>query len=149
MTSLAIVVCFGFMLSEANRELGLFDILINGIGSTVPAFLVPPLAFLLVGLTVFAVGGCWVVMTIAIPVFMTTAGTGVSNITVQFSLRPKGQANMSLYLFLSVEGEDQVEGSPLSDSEGERKGPDSGRLRRYRPYARSRDDLRRRDVNPL
>ena len=118
MTSLAIVVCFGFMLSEANRELGLFDILINGIGGTVPAALVPPLAFLLVGATVFAVGGCWVVMTIAIPVFvplalsmgvaapviiaavmsgialgystcfyadavfMTTAGTGVSNITV-------------------------------------------------------------------
>lgn len=77
-----------------------------------------PLAFLLVGATVFAVGGCWVVMTIAIPVFvplalsmgvaapviiaavmsgialgystcfyadavfMTTAGTGVSNITI-------------------------------------------------------------------
>lgn len=118
MTSLAIVVCFGFMLSEANRQLGLFDILINGIGSTVPGYLVPPLAFLLVGATVFAVGGCWVVMTIAIPVFvplalsmgvtapviiaavmsgiglgystcfyadavfMTTAGTGVSNITI-------------------------------------------------------------------
>ena len=79
---------------------------------------VVPLAFLLVGATVFAVGGCWVVMTIAIPVFvplalsmgvtasviiaavmsgiglgystcfyadavfMTTAGTGVSNITI-------------------------------------------------------------------
>ena len=28
---------------------------------------VVPLAFLLVGATVFAVGGCWVVMTIAIP----------------------------------------------------------------------------------
>ena len=118
MTSLAIVVCFGFMLSEANRQLGLFDILINGIGSAVPAALVPPLAFLLVGATVFAVGGCWVVMTIAIPVFvplalstgvaapviiaavmsgialgystcfyadavfMTTAGTGVSSITI-------------------------------------------------------------------
>ena len=76
------------------------------------------IGFLLVGATVFAVGGCWVVMTIAIPVFvplalsmgvaapvsiaavmsgialgystcfyadavfMTTAGTGVSNITV-------------------------------------------------------------------
>ena len=77
-----------------------------------PAFLVPPLAFLLVGLTVFAVGGCWVVMTIAIPVFvplalsmggialgystcfyadavfMTTAGTGVSNITVIKSTLP-------------------------------------------------------------
>lgn len=83
---------------------------------------VGPLAFLLVGATVFAVGGCWVVMTIAIPVFvplalsmgvtapiiiaavmsgiglgystcfyadavfMTTAGTGVSNIT---SSRPR------------------------------------------------------------
>lgn len=57
MTSLAIVVCFGFMLSEANRELGLFDILVNGIGGTVPAALVPPLA-VLVGATVFAVGGC-------------------------------------------------------------------------------------------
>lgn len=79
---------------------------------------VVPLAFLLVGATVFAIGGCWVVMTIAIPVFvplalsmgvtapviiaavmsgiglgystcfcadavfMTTAGTGVSNITI-------------------------------------------------------------------
>lgn len=118
MTSLAIVVCFGFMLSEANRQLGLFDILINSIGSAVPAAMVPPLAFLLVGATVFAVGGCWVVMTIAIPVFvplalstgvaapviiaavmsgialgystcfyadavfMTTAGTGVSSITI-------------------------------------------------------------------
>ena len=118
MTSLAIVVCFGFMLSEANRGLGLFDTLITSIGDTVPAFLIPALAFLLVAATVFAVGSCWVVMTLAIPVFlplaasvglpapvivaaimsgvslgystcfyadavfMTTAGTGVSNITI-------------------------------------------------------------------
>ena len=117
MTSIAIVVGFGLMLSDANRGLGLFDILINGIGGTVPACLIPPLAFLLVALTVFAVGGCWAVMTIAVPVFlpmgaaagvsaplmiaavmsgitlgyslcfyadavlMTTAGSGVSNIT--------------------------------------------------------------------
>ena len=118
MTSLAIVVCFGFMLSEANRGLGLFDTLITSIGDTVPAFLIPTLAFLLVAATVFAVGSCWVVMTLAIPVFlplaasvglpapvivaaimsgvslgystcfyadavfMTTAGTGVSGITI-------------------------------------------------------------------
>lgn len=138
MTSLAIVVCFGFMLSQANRELGLFDILINSIGSTVPAFLIPPLAFLLVGLTVFAVGGCWAVMTIAIPVFvplalsmgvaapviiaavmsgialgystcfyadavfMTTAGTGVSNITVVRTTLPYavGAAAVSFIGFL-------------------------------------------------
>lgn len=80
--------------------------------------IIAPLAFLLVALTVFAVGGCWAVMTIAIPVFipmglaagvaaplmiaavmsgvtlgyslcfyadavlMTTAGSGVSNLTI-------------------------------------------------------------------
>ena len=59
MTSIAIVVGFGLMLSDANRGLGLFDILINGIGGTLPACLIPPLAFVLVALTVFAVGGCW------------------------------------------------------------------------------------------
>ena len=96
---------------------GHIDILINGVGGAVPSWLVAPMAFLLVALTVFAVGGCWAVMTIALPVFipmglaagaapslmiaavmsgvtlgysicfyadavfMTTAGTGVSNIT--------------------------------------------------------------------
>ena len=79
MTSIAIVVGFGLMLSDANRELGLFDILINGIGGTVPTCLIPPLAFLLVALTVFAVGGCWAVMTIAVPVFLPMgAAAGVS-----------------------------------------------------------------------
>ena len=79
MTSIAIVVGFGLMLSDANRELGLFDILINGIGGTVPAWVIPPLAFLLVALTVFAVGGCWAVMTIAVPVFLPMgAAAGVS-----------------------------------------------------------------------
>ncbi len=118
MTSLAVVIGFGFMLSRMNKELGMFDILINGFGGKVPAFLLPTIGFLLVGLTTFAVGSCWVVMTIAFPifmplalsmavpptqmiaavmsgiamgyslcfyadtVFMTTAGTGVSNITI-------------------------------------------------------------------
>ena len=90
------------------------------------------------GLTVFAVGGCWVVMTIAIPVFvplalsvgvsapviiaavmsgialgystcfyadamfMTTAGTGVSNITVIRTTLPYafGAAAVSFIGFL-------------------------------------------------
>lgn len=136
--ALLVIIGFGFMLSQANRELGLFDTLINSIGSAVPAFLIPPLAFLLVGLTVFAVGGCWVVMTIAIPVFvplalsmgmdapviiaavmsgialgystcfyadaafMTTAGTGVSNITVIRTALPyaMGAAAVSFIGFL-------------------------------------------------
>ena len=57
MTSLVIVVGLGFVLSDANRELGLFDILINGMGRALPAWLLPVMTFLLVGLTVFAVGG--------------------------------------------------------------------------------------------
>lgn len=117
MTTIAIVVGFGLMLSDANRELGMFNILINGVGGAMPVWLAAPMAFLLVALTVFAVGGCWAVMTIALPVFvplgmaagadpalmiaavmsgvtlgysicfyadavfMTTAGSGVSNIT--------------------------------------------------------------------
>ena len=116
--ALCVIIGFGFMLSEANRGLGLFDTLITSISGAVPAFLIPALAFLLVAATVFAVGSCWVVMTLAIPVFlplaasvglpapvivaaimsgvslgystcfyadavfMTTAGTGVSNITI-------------------------------------------------------------------
>lgn len=132
MTSIAVIVGFGLMLSDANRELGMFDILINGIGSAVPPALIAPLAFLLVGLTVFAVGGCWAVMTIAIPVFiplglsagvpaplmvaavmsgvtlgyslcfyadavlMTTAGSGVPNITVIRATTPYALAVAAL-----------------------------------------------------
>lgn len=140
MTSIAVIVGFGLMLSDANRELGLFDILINGIGGALPPFLLAPLAFLLVGLTVFAVGGCWAVMTIAIPVFipmglaagvsaplmvaavmsgvtlgyslcfyadavlMTTAGSGVSNITVIRATTPYALAvaALSLAAFLAA-----------------------------------------------
>ncbi len=58
MTSLAIVIGFGFILSSENRDLGMFDILNNGFGGKVPAFLLPLIAFILVGLTTFAVGSC-------------------------------------------------------------------------------------------
>ena len=124
MTTIAIVVLFGLVLSNANRQLGMFDILITGVGGAVPSWLIAPMAFLLVALTVFAVGSCWAVMTIAFPVFipmglaagvapslmiaavmsgvtlgysvcfyadaifMTTAGTGVSNITIVRSTLP-------------------------------------------------------------
>lgn len=124
MTSLAIVIGFGFMLSRKNRELGMFDILINGFGGNVPTWAMPVAAFILVAATTFAVGSCWVVMTISIPifmplglscgvsaslmiagimsgismgfcicfyadtVFMTTAGTGVSSISIVKATMP-------------------------------------------------------------
>ena len=67
------------MLSKANRDLGFFDIVIGGASSSIsPAFL-PVLAFLLVAFCVFAIGGCWVVMLITIPVFLPMAiQTGAS-----------------------------------------------------------------------
>ena len=49
----------------------------------IPAFLFPAVAFLLTGLCVFAVGSCWVVMLIAIPIFLSLAtATGASTIIV-------------------------------------------------------------------
>lgn len=79
MTSLAIVVCLSFMLSQANQDLGMFEILIHAARENLPPVLLPAVAFLMVGLTVFAVGGCWVVMTVAVPVFLPIAiAVGVS-----------------------------------------------------------------------
>lgn len=83
MVSIAIVIAFGFILSRANEELGLFDLLIGSVGQMIPAFLFPAVAFLLTGLCVFAVGSCWVVMLIAIPIFLSLAtATGASTIIV-------------------------------------------------------------------
>lgn len=136
MTTLTIVLFLGFTLSSANKELGFFDIVIGSVGNAIPGFLLPAIAFLLTGFCVFAIGGCWVVMLITIPlfvpmaiamavpealilaavlsgitmgyglclygdtVFMTTLGTGVSNITVIKSTLPYGIA----LIILSVIG---------------------------------------------
>lgn len=79
MTSLAIVVCLSFMLSQANQDLGMFEILIQAARENLPPVLLPAVAFVMVGLTTFAVGGCWVVMTVAVPVFLPIAmAVGVS-----------------------------------------------------------------------
>lgn len=82
MTSLIIVICFGFMLSAANEELGFFEILIGGVGETVPGWMLPVLAFILVGFTTFATGGCWVMQIIAVPIFIPLAQA--AGIPVQF-----------------------------------------------------------------
>ena len=124
MTTLAIIVTFGFTLTEANKQLGFFDILLGGVGQAVPAALLPALAFILVGFTTFATSGCWVMQIISYPifiplalngglpveyviaaimssvtmgycccfygdaVFMTSAGSGVSNLTIVKSTVP-------------------------------------------------------------
>lgn len=83
MTSLAIVMLFSFTLSQANQDLGMFDLLIQAARENLPPVLLPALAFLLVGLTTFAVGNCWVVMTVAVPVFLPIAlAVGISPVVV-------------------------------------------------------------------
>lgn len=73
MCTMAIIICFAFMLSSANKELGFFEILIGGIGGTLPGWTLPLLAFVLVGATVFATGGYWLTQVIAIPIFLPLA----------------------------------------------------------------------------
>ena len=108
---------------------------------------VPPLAFLLVGATVFAVGGCWVVMTIAIPVFvplalsmgvtapviiaavmsgiglgystcfydaavfMTTASTGLNNITLLKATQPYAAGAAAGFLLCGILARVSLRGS--------------------------------------
>lgn len=83
MTTLIVVIFFGFTLSRANEALGFFDVLIGGVGGAVPAELLPVMTFLLVGFCTFAVGGCWIVMLIAFPIFLSlAAASGASAILV-------------------------------------------------------------------
>ncbi len=80
MTNIGIIVFLGFTLSTANEQLGFFDIVIGGVGGSVPPVLIPIIAFLLVAFCVFAVGGCWVVMLITMPVFVPLAMTAGASI---------------------------------------------------------------------
>jgi len=73
MCTMSIVICMAFMLSTANKDLGFFEVLIGGIGDTIPAWLLPVLAFVLVGATVFATGGYWLTQIIAVPIFVPLA----------------------------------------------------------------------------
>ena len=76
-----IVLFFGFTLSDANEKLGLFDIVINAVSSAIPGAVIPVLTFIIVGFFVFASGTCWIVMLIAMPIFIPlAAAAGVSQI---------------------------------------------------------------------
>ncbi len=76
MIALLIVVCFGFMLTAANEQLGLFDILIGSVGKAMPVWMLPAVVFVLAGFTTFATSGCWLMQIISIPIFMPLAMAG-------------------------------------------------------------------------
>ncbi len=81
MLMINIIIFFGFTLSSMNEQLGLFDLVISLVGSTLPAAFVPVLVFLIVGFCVFSSGSCWIIMLITIPIFLPlAAATGASQI---------------------------------------------------------------------
>ncbi len=117
MASLAVVICFAYMLGAANDAMGFSSYVIGGMTKTIsPAFL-PAITFVVVGFVAFAAASFWVLILITTPifiplsismgvdpaivvaaimsgvafgskfcfysdaVFMTSAGTGVSNMT--------------------------------------------------------------------
>lgn len=73
MVNLALVICFAFMLSSANKELGLFEIVIGSVGKTVPPALLPVMVFIVVAFTTFATSGYWMIQVISIPIFIPLA----------------------------------------------------------------------------
>ena len=73
MTAFAIILCFAFTLSAANKELGFFDILIHSISTTVPPQTLPVMVYLVVAFTSFATSGYWIIQTLTIPIFIPLA----------------------------------------------------------------------------
>lgn len=70
MLPLLMVIFFGFLLNACNERLGLFDLVIRLAGSAIPAWLLPLVAFILVGALVFATGSCWLIMLLTVPIFI-------------------------------------------------------------------------------
>lgn len=75
MCSMAIVICFAFMLSSANRELGFFEILIGALERWLSPTLLPVLTFITVAFATFATSGYWIMQVLSIPIFIPLAFT--------------------------------------------------------------------------
>lgn len=75
MCSMAIVICFAFMLSSANRELGFFEILIGALERWLSPSLLPALTFVTVAFATFATSGYWIMQVLSIPIFIPLAFT--------------------------------------------------------------------------
>lgn len=73
MLPLLMIIFFGFVLNEANQELGLYDLVIRVCGASIPSSLLPVVTFLIAGALVFATGSCWMIMLLAVPIFIPLA----------------------------------------------------------------------------
>lgn len=73
MVTLLMVLFFGFLLNDCNEQLGMFNMISQMTGLSEYGSLLPFITFLGVGALVFATGSCWLIMLLAIPVFLPMA----------------------------------------------------------------------------
>lgn len=140
MATLAVVICFAYILGDANAQMGFSEYIINSMMGIISPKLLPMLAFLIVAAVAFAAASFWVLIIITMPifvplatsmgidpaiivasimsgvafgskfcfysdaVFMTSAGTGVSNMTQIKAVAPYvlGSAALAAICFLIV-----------------------------------------------
>ena len=87
MLTILIILFFGFVLNNANSELGLYDLIIQLAGASVPAWLLPAVTFITTGFLVFSTGSCWTIMLLSIPIFIPlSAEMGVDPVLTLASL---------------------------------------------------------------
>ncbi len=68
MFPLVILIILGYMFVDANTQLGLIDMVIGFVSSSIPAKLLPMLLFIVLGLLSFAAGSFWGLAIIAFPI---------------------------------------------------------------------------------
>lgn len=140
MAPLAFIICFAYILGDANTQLGFSNYVINGLTRTISPSFLPAITFIVVGLVAFAAASFWVLIVITVPifvplavnmgidpaiivaaimsgvafgskfcfysdaVFMTSAGTGVPNMTQIKAVAPYvlGSAVLAAICFLIV-----------------------------------------------
>ena len=73
MLTVAILVFLGFLLSDANQAMGVFEVMIGAVAGNVPVQILPLTVFLIMFFTTFATAGCWVMQIIAVPIFIPMA----------------------------------------------------------------------------
>lgn len=101
MIPMVVIMAFGFVLCDANEQLGLFDLIIGSVGQSLPSSLLPAIVFLLTGFCAFAVGSCWVVMMLAIPIFLALASAIGANVILSLAAIMSGIVMGPLFCFYS------------------------------------------------
>lgn len=73
MSTLAVIICFAFMLGIVNDKMGFSQFVIDNMTGSISPALLPALTFVVVGLVAFAASSFWILILITLPVFVPLA----------------------------------------------------------------------------